>query len=562
MGAKRDFSICCPLPFAMPTHPFDHSHESNRPGHLQRPAGPRSASTTTARPAGPLRPSGKAGSAAAAKTAPPSRTAPRREPQRGDWLWACRPGAEDDVADELVTRGLAPSLLQPGLVLSTAENAKGKRVAASDLCSLTFARQGLPVQWVDDLSEQAQDLDATALAKRIANGLYRDIKDRPLAVHVFSADSERGKTLSARCADLHAALGKELAGSGYSVAANGATAHSEGGQLLQVCLLSPDQIVAGVLLTSVALSLFPGGIQRVRRSQDAPSRSASKLSEALAWLGHGPQGGEDCVDLGAAPGGWSQVLAERGCSVLAVDMGRLAPGLSRRIKHVRQNAFDYEPEAPVDWLCCDMAYRPLEVAGLLARWGRRRWARFVIANIKLPMKQRVAMLARVREILESGGWTGLRARQLYHDRDEVTLFAWRGFGLDTRVQHRSPLPRNDSQDGPAVPFRAPQRPTRGGRGDDRPQGGKRASAGKPGRRSATEGGGARGKDRTSHGASGGRASTGRGPRPTGAKPGKPGKSSQPGKGPAKRSSPGRSSPGRSTPGRSSPGGSRRPRPGR
>ena len=458
MGAERDFSICCPQPFPMPTIPFDPSFESNRPGYLQRTPGadPSTRGPSTRGPStrgsstrgtakAPLRPSRPAQTPRSAPVA----ARPAAAPQRGDWLFACRPGAEDDVLDELRALRLSPSSPQPGLVLAGGTTEKGKRVAPTALQGLVFARQGLPVHALfDTLAEDAQ-----VAAKQLADGICRDLKPRPLAVHVFAADSERGKTLSGRCAALHAALANELSATGYSVSANGPAAHSEGGQLVMVCLLSVEQAVAGVLLTSVALSLHPGGIQRVRRSQEAPSRSASKLSEALAWLGHGPQGGESCVDLGAAPGGWSQVLAERGCAVVAVDTGGLAPGLSRRIQHVRRNAFDYEPEEPADWLCCDMAYRPLEVAGLLARWGRRRWARFLIANIKLPMRQRVAMLGRVREILESGGWTGLRARQLYHDRDEITLFAWRGFGLDTRVQHQSPR-RNDE---PTVAFRAPVR---------------------------------------------------------------------------------------------------------
>jgi 23S rRNA (cytidine2498-2'-O)-methyltransferase len=184
----------------------------------------------------------------------------------------------------------------------------------------------------------------------------------------------------------------------------------------------------------------------MRRPRGAPSRSSQKLIEALVWLGHGPEAGDQCVDLGAAPGGWAQVLAERRCRVLAVDLGHLTlpPAVRSRVYHLRKNAFEFIPEESVDWVFCDMAYRPLEVAALLARWGRRHWARFLLANIKLPMRKRVEMLNRVREILATGGWTGLRARQLYHDRDEVTLFAWRGFGQESRS------------------FRPPRRETRAG----------------------------------------------------------------------------------------------------
>ena len=129
--------------------------------------------------------------------------------------------------------------------------------------------------------------------------------------------------------------------------------------------------------------------------------------------------------------------------MVAVDPGALAPSLrgERNIEHLRMDAFRFEPEIAADWLFCDMAFRPLEVASLLAKWGRKHWARFLVANIKLPMRQRAAMLRRVKEILATGGWIGLRARQLYHDRDEVTISAWRGFGADARPPRpRSPRP--------------------------------------------------------------------------------------------------------------------------
>jgi 23S rRNA (cytidine2498-2'-O)-methyltransferase len=255
---------------------------------------------------------------------------------------------------------------------------------------------------------------------------------------VFAPDSDAGNLLSAMALALQARLGELLRARGLSVLPDGSAALEAGGLLAQVCLLGEDQAAVGVLPARAAQSVYPGGRQRVRRAKDAPARSSLKLTEALAWLGHGPQAGEVCVDLGAAPGGWSQVLLERRCHVVAIDPGRLAPHLIGRVEHLRMNAFAFEPEIPADWVLCDMAYRPLEVAALLAKWGRRRWAQFLLANIKLPMSRRVDMLARVREILASGGWTGLRMRQLYHDRYEVTLCAWRGFGIDTRVPHRQP----------------------------------------------------------------------------------------------------------------------------
>ena len=81
------------------------------------------------------------------------------------------------------------------------------------------------------------------------------------------------------------------------------------------------------------------------------------------------------------------------------------------------------PNEPVDWLLCDMVFRPVEVARLLARWARERFATVLVANFKLPMKRKAETVREIRAMLESGGWRGVRTRQLYHDREEITVFA-------------------------------------------------------------------------------------------------------------------------------------------
>ena len=129
--------------------------------------------------------------------------------------------------------------------------------------------------------------------------------------------------------------------------------------------------------------------------------------------------------MGAAPGGWSWVLLEKRARVIAIDPAELRDDVAkhRGLKHVKASAFQYEPDEQVDWLFCDMAWRPLEAAQLLAKWGRRKWARVLVANLKLPMKQKHKMVEELRAIVHGGGWKRVRTRQLYHDRDEITLIA-------------------------------------------------------------------------------------------------------------------------------------------
>jgi 23S rRNA (cytidine2498-2'-O)-methyltransferase len=195
--------------------------------------------------------------------------------------------------------------------------------------------------------------------------------------------------------------------------------------MAQICVLSEQSCAVGVLPSDRALSLAPGGRFRAKVDGDRPSRAARKLSEAFAWLGVSPEPGELCVDLGAAPGGWTWVLAERRARVIAVDPGKLRPDLlgRRGVTYVAGSAFDFAPDEPVDWLFCDMVFRPLEVARLLGKWARQRMATLLVANFKLPMRRKAEMVHEIIGILERDGWRAVRARQLYHDREEVTVTA-------------------------------------------------------------------------------------------------------------------------------------------
>jgi 23S rRNA (cytidine2498-2'-O)-methyltransferase len=321
----------------------------------------------------------------------------------GRWLWTCRAGAEGLLAVELRREGLDPVRFEEAVVHS---GPPGAALAPA------FARTGFPVEALASSPEEA----AAWLSARPA-GL----------VQVWVPDSAAGNARSkeaARWAELLAASRPD------TFVRTPWEAHQRGLWLHQVCLWGTGRAALGAVLAREALSLSPGGRARMRRGE-APSRAAMKLHEALEWHGLSPGKQEVCVDLGAAPGGWSRVLLSLGARVVAVDPARLAPELlgNRRLRHVAESAFHFQPDEPADWLFCDMAWRPLEVAQLLGRWGKQRWATQLVANLKLPMKDAGGAwdtLGRAQEALRAGGWGRLRLRQLYHDRDEVTVSAVRG----------------------------------------------------------------------------------------------------------------------------------------
>jgi 23S rRNA (cytidine2498-2'-O)-methyltransferase len=133
--------------------------------------------------------------------------------------------------------------------------------------------------------------------------------------------------------------------------------------------------------------------------------------------------------LGAAPGGWTWQLVQKGLKVIAVDNGPLKGVAADHplIKHLRQYGFRYRPKQPVDWLVCDMVEQPAKVAALMADWIASGATTRAIFNLKLPMKKRAEALTNVldnvRAVLDAQGIRyRLEAKQLYHDREKVTVF--------------------------------------------------------------------------------------------------------------------------------------------
>jgi 23S rRNA (cytidine2498-2'-O)-methyltransferase len=177
------------------------------------------------------------------------------------------------------------------------------------------------------------------------------------------------------------------------------------------------------------------GIVRQSMPPEAPSRSTMKLAEAIeVFMDKSEQTrllrqGMQAVDLGAAPGGWTWQLVKRGIRVTAVDNGPMKGVLVTHplVQHLKQDGFKYAPHKAVDWLVCDMVEKPSRVAALVGAWFAAGWCKHAIFNLKLPMKQRVAALdsalGGIRQQLDEEGINfRMMAKQLYHDREEVTVF--------------------------------------------------------------------------------------------------------------------------------------------
>ncbi len=177
----------------------------------------------------------------------------------------------------------------------------------------------------------------------------------------------------------------------------------------------------------VSFTSVSQGQQRMKLDPQSPSRSYLKLEEAFYIFGQCPKEGDTVVDLGAAPGGWSLSALKRGARVIAVDNGPLKePVLSHPgITHLKTDAFKYhhEGETSVDWLLCDVLEKPEMVVDLLCQWLKEGRCHYFVVNLKLGRRDPIEVLKELRDIKEGlfSYCNKLYIRQLYHDREEITL---------------------------------------------------------------------------------------------------------------------------------------------
>jgi 23S rRNA (cytidine2498-2'-O)-methyltransferase len=340
-------------------------------------------------------------------------------------LLHCRAGFEADCAAELTARAVESGAdgrpeyrSDEAYVAWMPAHGGAGRAWAPDFADLVFARQMLQqCRRVAIAEPSARLATVVEAAKRMGQ--------RFSTVWLEAPDADRPRQMLAGLRGFQELLEQALEEAGVLVGGRRA-------KRLHVCMLERGQAVLGVSDAANG-SPWPMGIPRLRFPAGAPSRSGLKLVEALATfftedeLPGRMRAGRVAIDLGAAPGGWSQVLASRGLRVIAVDNGPIAQGVldTQMVEHRREDAFRFRPERPVDWMVCDVVAAPARIAALAAQWVARGWCRETIFNLKLPNRDRWQEIVRCHAVIEKAlatakGDHSLRMKHLYHDREEVT----------------------------------------------------------------------------------------------------------------------------------------------
>ena len=353
-------------------------------------------------------------------------------------LLYCRSGFEKECAAEIADKaaqrevyGFARVKEHSGYVLFECYEAADADKLARELpfSELIFARQMVVV------GELLRDLPPEDRIAPVA-GMLNGVVEKGGDLRVEVPDTNEAKELLKFCrkftVPLRAALRQQKSLLNYE---------SPSRPVIHVFFIASGHCYVGYSYPNNNSPFFMG-IPRLKFPADAPSRSTLKLEEAFHVFIPADEwderlaSGMYAVDLGACPGGWTYQLVKRSMMVHAVDNGPMAPSLmdSGQVMHHREDGFKYRPtRSNISWVVCDMVEKPVRVANLMAEWLINGWCREAIFNLKLPMKKRYEEvsqnLAMIQEKLQANGINAqIQARQLYHDREEVTVHIRRIWG--------------------------------------------------------------------------------------------------------------------------------------
>lgn len=275
-----------------------------------------------------------------------------------------------------------------------------------------FLRHIQPVDRIIEINGNANDLEQLSEMVRNARLVFQN---KRTAVHIRRA---AGSVFHYSAADTKAVLDAVL----EEVDAEPAVQQPD---VIITIYAARHVLYAGFGTPEDMLSDWPGGAVRFQREEGQISRAKFKLLEAERSFGLDYSQYQHALDVGAAPGGWTSLLLERGLRVTAIDTADMHPSLTgrRELTFLKRNAAEAKlSPGSFDLLVCDMSWSPMLMCKLILDLEAALTEHAAaIITIKLMHRKPLQTIREVRERLEAV-FAVRKAKQLFHNREEITLY--------------------------------------------------------------------------------------------------------------------------------------------
>ena len=315
------------------------------------------------------------------------------------------------VADVTRVHGFAP-----GIFLIATERSQAEFIQAILQADPAFLKHMMPVQTEVALTSQR----TTDLPAILGGALSVD----PLAPgEPFSVQCRRmGPRCDYKAKDVEVFVGSRFERAGAVPVFSDSEVMTHPDQKVISVYLFDDRGYIGCSPVRENLNEHADEYRVLSRQSKVINRSELKLLEALRKFRLDVGTGR-ALDLGAAPGGWTRVLAKRGMEVVAVDPGALDERVAQlpTVTHIRGKAEEAADLGTFDLLVNDMNVDPEPSAAITVQMAAHLRAEApAIMTAKLATRHPERLLAKVRSRL-SAGYDVIRMQSLFHNRRELTV---------------------------------------------------------------------------------------------------------------------------------------------
>ncbi len=200
-------------------------------------------------------------------------------------------------------------------------------------------------------------------------------------------------------------------------------------KILDCIVMDSGQWWIGTHCMSTVPSRYAGGIIPVKTPEVAISRAYYKINEAIAWSRFPLRRGQQCLDLGSAPGGASQALLDRGLDVLGIDPAAMDSRVLAhpRFRHLKMRGAGIKRRglAGFQWLISDMNVAPqftLDAVQDIVTHPQVH-VKGMLLTIKLLDWDLADQIPEYLNRVRSWGYRDVRARQLVGNRQEICIAA-------------------------------------------------------------------------------------------------------------------------------------------
>jgi len=199
----------------------------------------------------------------------------------------------------------------------------------------------------------------------------------------------------------------------------------DGKQIISI-YFDEEDIYLGIDDVENNLSKFKGGIPHYLEQEDFISRAEFKMVEALDCFNINTSILKEGADFGAAPGGWTKILAQKGINMVAIDPAKMNPKVTnlKNVIHKKMTIQEYffnHNDKRFDIIVNDMKMDVKKSVNLTMNfYDKLNKNGILIMTFKLP-KDFTLKTIHFNLALLLKKFNLIMARQLFYNRSEITV---------------------------------------------------------------------------------------------------------------------------------------------